>query len=88
MSDAYKTFITYVRDGLDTIPNEVNDAIDYMDKYRCPLAIASNEVIDTIFNAFDDWCTDNDIEKNSVDIFDCFNVYTYEDIFFDALELR
>lgn len=88
MSDTYKTFITYVRDGLDTIPNEVSNAIDYMDKYRYPLAMVSDVVLNIIFNAFDDWCVDNDIEKNSVDIFDCFNVCTYEDILFDALSIR
>lgn len=80
----YTELVSYVADSLYDYKNEADIALDYMDKYRCPLTTASETIVDVIDDAIRDWCDDNDIDYYNFDSYNAFEK-DIEDIFFDAL---
>lgn len=53
-------------------------ALKNMDKMRCPLSMACEEMDDAIVSAIEDWCYDNDY-----DIDDIWENYSTDDIFWE-----
>lgn len=80
----YNELVSYVANGLYEYKNEIDIALGYMDKYRCPLTTASDKIVDVIDDAIRDWCYDNDIDYYNFDSYSEFEK-DIEDIFFDAL---
>lgn len=81
----YNDFLSYVTNALSCYGSEIDSAIDYMDKCRCPLNMASEKITNIIEDAIRDYCYDNDIDYYNFNYEEAFDA-TIEDIFFDAIE--
>lgn len=66
-----KEIAAYVRNNVEFFEERLQMALNKMERMRCPLSFADQELHDDISNAIDDWCWDNDVDNNDWD---------YEDI--------
>lgn len=66
-----KEISAYVRNNVEFFEERLQLALDKMERMRCPLSFADQELYDDISNAIDDWCWDNKVNNEDWD---------YEDI--------
>lgn len=66
-----KEIAAYVRNNVEFFEERLQLALDKMERMRCPLSFADQELYDDISNAIDDWCWDNEVNNEDWD---------YEDI--------
>lgn len=57
-------FIRYCNENWDVPYYEVEKALDVMDKFRCPLGMANNIIVDRIRDLADDFETDNNLSDD------------------------
>jgi len=57
----------YCRDHISMFKEKEAIALEKIDKYSCPLQMAS-DLYDEMFEAIADWCEDNDTDLDSDDI--------------------
>lgn len=62
-----KEIAAYVRNNVEFFEERLQLALNKMDRMRCPLSFADEELYDDISNAIDDWCWDNDVDNNDWD---------------------
>ena len=66
-----KEISAYVWNNVEFFEERLQLALDKMERMRCPLSFADQELYDDISNAIDDWCWDNKVNNEDWD---------YEDI--------
>lgn len=66
-----KEIAAYVRNNVEFFEERLQLALNKMERMRCPLSFADQELYDDISNAIDDWCWDNEVDNDDWD---------YEDI--------
>lgn len=81
----YNDFISYISNALTCYGYEINSAVEYMERYRCPLSTASEKIVDIMEDAIRDFCDDNEIDYYNFNYEEVFDT-TLDDIFFDAIE--
>jgi len=62
-----KEIAAYVRNNVEFFEERLQMALNKMERMRCPLSFADQELYDDISNAIDDWCWDNDIDNDDWD---------------------
>lgn len=62
-----KEIAAYVRNNVDDYEERLQLALNRMDRMRCPLRFADQELYDDISNAIDDWCWDNEVNNEDWD---------------------
>lgn len=67
MVNKRKELAAYVRNNVEFFEERLQLALNKMDRMRCPLSFADEELYDDISNAIDDWCWDNDVDNNDWD---------------------
>lgn len=70
-----KELAAYVRNNVDFFEERLQRALDKMDRTRCPLSFADQELYDDISNAIDDWCWENDVDGSDWDYEDLIEGY-------------
>ena len=59
-----KEIAAYVRNNVEFFEERLQLALSKMDRMRCPLSFADQELYDDISNAIDDWCLDNEVDND------------------------
>ena len=59
-----KEIAAYVRNNVEFFEDRLQMALNKMDRMRCPLSFADQELYDDISNAIDDWCLDNEVDND------------------------
>lgn len=67
MVDKKKEIAAYVRNNVEFFEERLQLALNKMDRMRCPLSFADEELYDDISNAIDDWCWDNEVDNEDWD---------------------
>lgn len=62
-----KEIAAYVRNNVEFFEERLQLALNKMERMRCPLSFADQELYDDISNAIDDWCWDNDVNNDDWD---------------------
>ncbi len=62
-----KELAAYVRNNVEFFEERLQMALNKMERMRCPLSFADQELYDDISNAIDDWCLDNDVDGSDWD---------------------
>ena len=62
-----KEIAAYVRNNVEFFEERLQLALNKMDRMRCPLSFADEELYDDISNAIDDWCWDNEVKNEDWD---------------------
>lgn len=62
-----KEIAAYVRNNVEYFEERLQMALDKMERNRCPLSFADQELYDDISNAIDDWCLDTDVDGSDWD---------------------
>lgn len=62
-----KEIAAYVRNNVEFFEERLQLALNKMERYRCPLSFADQELYDDISNAIDDWCWDNEVDGDDWD---------------------
>lgn len=62
-----KEIAAYVRNNVEDYEERLQLALKRMDRMRCPLSFADQELYDDISNAIDDWCWDNEVNNEDWD---------------------
>lgn len=62
-----KEIAAYVRNNVEFFEDRLQLALNKMDRMRCPLSFADQELYDNISNAIDDWCWDNEVDNEDLD---------------------
>lgn len=58
-----KEIAAYVRNNVEFYEDRLQLALNKMDRMRCPLSFADQELYDDISNAIDEWCDDNEVDE-------------------------
>lgn len=66
-NEMIKEIAAYVRNNVEFFEERLQMALNKMERMRCPLSFADQELYDDISNAIDDWCWDNDIDNDDWD---------------------
>ncbi len=70
-----KEIAAYVRNNVEFFEERLQRALNKMDRTRCPLSFADQELYDDISNAIDDWCWENDVDGSDWDYEDLIEGY-------------
>jgi len=62
-----KEIAAYVRNNVEFFEERLQMALNKMERNRCPLSFADQELYDDITNAVEDWCDDNEVCYDEVD---------------------
>lgn len=62
-----KELAAYVRNNVEDYEERLQLAFKRMDRMRCPLSFADQELYDDIINAIEDWCDDYEVCYDDVD---------------------
>ena len=62
-----KELAAYVRNNVEFFEERLQLALNKMDRLRCPLSFADEELYNDIVNAIEDWCDDNEVCYDEVD---------------------
>ena len=62
-----KEVAAYVRNNVEFFEERLQLALNKMDRMRCPLQMADEELYNDIINAIEEWCWDNDVDCSEVD---------------------
>ena len=62
-----KEIAAYVRNNVEFFEERLQMALNKMERMRCPLSFADQELYDDISNAIDDWCWDNEVDNEDLD---------------------
>lgn len=62
-----KEIAAYVRNNVEFFEERLQLALNKMERMRCPLSFADQELYDDISNAIDDWCCDNEVDNDDWD---------------------
>ena len=57
----------YVRNNVEFFEDRLQMALNKMERMRCPLSFADQELYDDIINAIEDWCDDYEVCYDDVD---------------------
>lgn len=55
-----KELAAYVRNNVEFFEERLQWALDKMDRTRCPLSFADEELFNDIVNAIEEWCDDHE----------------------------
>lgn len=61
-----KEIAAYVRNNVEDYEERLQLAFKRMDRLRCPLSFADQELYDDIINAIEDWCDDYEVSYDEV----------------------
>lgn len=67
MNDYKKELAAYVRNNVEFFEERLQWALDKMDRTRCPLSFADEELFNDIVNAIEEWCDDHEVCYDEVD---------------------
>jgi hypothetical protein len=67
MNDNKKELAAYVRNNVEFFEERLQLALNKMDRMRCPLQMADEELYNDIINAIEEWCDDNEVCYDEVD---------------------
>lgn len=56
-----------MRNNVEFFEERLQLALNKMERNRCPLSFADQELYDDISNAIDDWCWDNEVNNEDWD---------------------
>lgn len=56
-----KEVAAYVRNNVEFFEERLQLALNKMERMRCPLSFADQELYDDITNAIEEWCDDNEV---------------------------
>ena len=56
-----------MRNNVEFYEDRLQLALNKMERMRCPLSFADQELYDDISNAIDDWCWDNEVNNEDWD---------------------
>lgn len=56
-----KEIAAYVRNNVEFFEERLQLALNKMERMRCPLSFADQELYDDITNAIEEWCDDNEV---------------------------
>lgn len=62
-----KEVAAYVRNNVEFFEERLQLALNKMDRMRCPLQMADEELYNDIINAIEEWCDDNEVCYDEVD---------------------
>lgn len=62
-----KELAAHVRNNVEFFEERLQLALNKMERMRCPLSFADQELYDDISNAIDDWCWDNEVDNDDWD---------------------
>ena len=62
-----KEVAAYVRNNVEFFEERLQLALNKMDRMRCPLHMADEELYNDIVNAIEEWCDDNEVCYDEVD---------------------
>lgn len=62
-----KEIAAYVRNNVEFFEERLQLAFNKMDRLRCPLQMADEELYNDIINAIEEWCDDNEVCYDEVD---------------------
>lgn len=62
-----KEIAAFVRNNVEFFEERLQMALNKMERMRCPLSFADQELYDDISNAIDDWCWDNEVDNDDWD---------------------
>lgn len=62
-----KEIAAYVRNNVEFYEDRLQLALNKMDRMRCPLSFADQELYDDISNAIEDWCWDHEVDNEDWD---------------------
>ena len=62
-----KELAAYVRNNVEFFEERPQLALNKMDRLRCPLSFADEELYNDIINAIEEWCDDNEVCYDEVD---------------------
>lgn len=62
-----KEVAAFVRNNVEFFEERLQLALNKMDRMRCPLSFADEELYNDIINAIEEWCWDNDVDCSEVD---------------------
>lgn len=62
-----KEVAAYVRNNVENYEVRLQLALNCMDRDRCPLRMADDDLFAEIVDAIDDWCWENDVDCSEVD---------------------
>lgn len=65
--DKIKEIAAYVRNNVEFFEDRLQLALNKMDRLRCPLSFADEELYNDIVNAIEEWCDDNEVCYDEVD---------------------
>lgn len=67
MNDYKKEVAAYVRNNVEYFEERLQWALDKMERMRCPLSFADEELFNDIVNAIEEWCWGHDVDYSEVD---------------------
>ncbi len=67
MDNKLKEIAAYVRNNVEFFEDRLQLALNKMDRLRCPLSFADEELYNDIVNAIEEWCDDNEVCCDEVD---------------------
>ena len=56
-----KELVAYVRNNVEFFEERLQLALNKMDRMRCPLQMADEELFNDIVNAIEEWCDDHEV---------------------------
>ena len=62
-----KEIAAYVRNNVEDYEERLQLSLKRMDRMRCPMRMADEELYDDIINAIEEWCWDNDVNTEDLD---------------------
>lgn len=62
-----KEIAAYVRNNVEFFEERLQMALNKMERMRCPLSFADQELYDDISYAIDEWCWDNEVNNEDWD---------------------
>ena len=67
MNDNKKELAAYVRNNVEYFEERLQWALNKMDRMRCPMRWADEELFNDIVNAIEEWCDDHEVCYDEVD---------------------
>lgn len=63
-----KEIAAYVRNNVEFFEERLQLALNRIDRLRCPLSMADSQLYYDICNAIEDWCLDNEVDEDTLDL--------------------